>query len=129
MFSSPTHSEEESRALYESLNQKTAKLLSHGKSVVFDTNFNFRSDRDKLRQIADQYRAATIIVWVVIDVDVARQRAVHAEYIRNGYSATMNEDRFNDIVAKLEAPSEDEKVIKIDGTKLDEADVLALLST
>ena len=127
MFEDPTHSETESQSLYNELNKRTEELLSQGYSVVFDTNFNFYADRQKLRAIADKYNAETIVVWVIIDKDLARTRAVHTEYIRNGYSASMSEELFNKIVEKLEAPTKDEKVIKIDGTKLDRNEVIALL--
>lgn len=127
MFSDPTHSAQESLALYNELNERTDELLSEGRSVVFDTNFNFYTDRQKLREIASKYGAETIVIWVVISKDIARNRAVRTEYIRNGYSATMSEERFDHIVEKLEPPTEDEKVIKIDGTKLDRNQVIALL--
>jgi hypothetical protein len=52
---------------------------------------------------------------------------VHAAYSRNGYSASMSGEQFDAIVAKLEPPAEDEKVIKIDGTKLDREAVINLV--
>ena len=126
-FPNPTHSAEESLQLYDELNLQTEKLLQEGKSVVFDTNFNFRADRDKLRQIAEAANADTQIIWVTVDVDEAKKRAVHSQYIRNGYSASMTEDHFDQIVSKLEPPTEDEKVIKIDGTNLDRDELIELL--
>ena len=126
-FPNPTHSAEESLQLYDELNLQTEKLLQEGKSVVFDTNFNFRADRDKLRQIAEAANADTQIIWVTVDVDEAKKRAVHSQYIRNGYSASMTENHFDQIVSKLEPPTEDEKVIKIDGTNLDRDELIELL--
>src|SRR4051812_27656689 len=52
MFDVPTHSREESHILYDHLNERTAQLLKEGKSVLFDTNFNFYKDREHLRCIA-----------------------------------------------------------------------------
>ena len=100
---------------------------TYTKSVVFDTNFNCRADRDKLRQIAEAANADTQIIWVTVDVDEAKKRAVHSQYIRNGYSASMTENHFDQIVSKLEPPTEDEKVIKIDGTNLDRDELIELL--
>lgn len=127
LFPNPTHSPEESIKLYDDLNERTWQLLKHGKSVVFDTNFNFHADRLKLRKLAENAGADTEIIWVTVDVNEAKKRAVHTEYKRNGYSASMTEEHFNEIVSKLEPPAEDEKVIKIDGTNLDREDLIKLL--
>ncbi len=127
MFEEPTHSQQESLQLYDELNRRTEDLLSKGKSVIFDTNFNFFADRQKLRDIADRQSADTIVIWMVTPEHVAKDRSVYASISRNGYDASMTEQKFDQIVAKLEPPSRDEKVIKIDGTKIDKAEVLALV--
>jgi predicted kinase len=128
MFEQPTHSKEESIQLYDELNRGAEALLAGGHSVVFDTNFNFHEDRQKLRDIASRHGAETIVVWVTIPVEVAKDRAVCTEESRNGYQFQMTEAEFEAIVSKLEPPTKDEKVIKIDGMKLDEQAILALLS-
>lgn len=127
-FPDPTHSEEESLALYDQLNQKAESLLGEGKSVIFDTNFNFREDRQKLREIANRQDAATFVIWLNTPQSIAKSRAVGSAINRNGYMVSMTEERFDNIVSKLEPPTEDEKVIKIDGTKLDASNVMTLLS-
>lgn len=128
MFAKPTHSEEESLQLYNALNQKTDQLLAEGRSVAFDTNFNFKADRDKLRQIADKHDAETIVIWMTTPEAVAHTRAVHAPEFRNGYMQGMTHEQFSSIVSKLEAPDENEKVIKIDGTDLDLDEAARLLN-
>jgi hypothetical protein len=40
---------------------------------------------------------------------------------------SMSEEQFDAIVSKLEPPRDDEKVIKINGTKLDRETVIALV--
>ena len=127
MFDSPTHSRQESNELYAYLNEQTRDLLSDGKSVIFDTNFNHKKDRDHLKQIAEQNGAETIIVWVNTPVDLARERAVHSQILRNGYDFTMSKEQFNEIASKLEEPEESEKVLKIDGTKVDDSEIRRLL--
>lgn len=121
MFSNPTHSEAESLALYDHLNQRADSLLTDGHGVIYDTNFNFRADRQKLRDIAARHDALVRVIWVSTPKEVAKQRAVgqHTDG-RNGYSVTMTDEQFETIAAKLEAPTEDENYLKIDGTKLDE---------
>ena len=128
MFGTPTHSEQESLQLYNALNLKVDELLEQGKSVVFDTNFNFFDDRQKLRDIARKNNAETTLIWLTTPTEVARERAVCPSEIRNGYTSGMTEAEFETIAAKLEPPHENEKVIKIDGTKLDPSQALSLLS-
>ncbi len=57
--------------------------------------------------------------WIDTPLDIAKQRALDPNTIRNGYTRSMTETQFNDIVSKLEPPRDNEKFIKIDGTKLD----------
>ena len=128
MFGQPTHSEEESKKLYDVLNKRTEELLAEGKDVVFDTNFNFLEDRRKLREAARHQGAETVVVWVVIPEPLARHRAVDRGLKRNGYHTRLTEAEFDRFVSKLEPPLADEKIIKIDGLKLDRPTVLSLLS-
>lgn len=127
MFVNPTHSKEESLKLYDELNRRTEKLLAAGRSVVFDTNFNFCDDRRKLREIAGLHGAETVVIWISVPEEVARHRSIDSGMKRNGYHTRMSEKHFNELVGKLEPPAKDEKVIKIDGTKLDREMVLKLL--
>jgi predicted kinase len=127
LFPHPTHSLEESTILYEKLNERTEQLLAEGKSVVFDTNFNFYADRQMLAEIAQRHNATTLIVWMSTPLDIARKRAVGAQEKRNGYTLHMTDDQFNTIVAKLEPPRENEETLKIDGSQVDKQSVIELL--
>lgn len=127
MFEHPTHSEEESQELYNHLNKRAAELLAAGCSVVFDTNFNFYDDRQKMRDIAATAGADCLLIWIDTPVEVARQRAVGVGEMRNGYHMKMSQEHFDELAAKLEPPVENEKAIKIDGAKLDAKATLRLL--
>lgn len=127
MFPEPTHSHQESVQLYEYLNHRAAELLASGEDVVFDTNFNFYNDRESLREIANTNNTETVIVWLTTPKEVARKRAVCIPEMRNGYMWEMTDEQFDSITSKLEPPRKHEKVIKIDGTKLDPQQVIDLL--
>ena len=127
LFGHPTHSQAESSYLYEKLNADTEQLLAVGKSVVFDTNFNFYSDRLKLAEIAKRYDAETIIVWMTTPLEISRERSVGSHERRNGYAIHMSGDQFDSIVAKLEPPHETETVIKVDGSQVDKDTIIKLL--
>jgi len=127
LFGEATHSQAESLKLYDYLNDEAEKLLAQGRSVVFDTNFNFRADRQKLSDIADRQGAETILIWISLPVEVAKRRVVNKVDPRNGYLVAMTEAQFDAITAKLEPPAPDEKVIKIKGSKFDADEVIKLL--
>jgi predicted kinase len=119
MFQPPTHSQAESAELYEYLNERTAHFLQSGTSVVFDTNFNFRKDRDHLRSVAERAGADVVLIWMTTDKAIAKDRALHGDHAeRNGYDASMDETTFERIVSHLEAPTEDEAPIRLNGVDL-----------
>jgi predicted kinase len=127
MFDHPTHSVEESRKLYAYLNTIAEQMLASGKSVIFDTSFNFAKDRDHLRRIAETQGAETTVVWVTTPQELSRKRALEGGNSRNGYDAPMTAEQFDRIAHHLEAPQPSEKVIKIDGTNVDKAALIQQL--
>lgn len=118
-FVSPAFDEAENNSLYEQLNSETALLLGQGKNVVFDTAFNHFKDRQKLRVVADEHRARTLVVWVQTPSEVARERAT-----RNTKSqptrilGDMTHGHFDKLSQKLEEPRKGEETIILDGTKI-----------
>jgi predicted kinase len=119
MFEKPTHSKHESRMLYDVLNERVDQLLSEGKSVIFDTNFNFYSDRQLMRDIAAKHGADAKLVWVKTDVNLARERATHIHHsYRNGYTVSMPVEQFDRMANNLQPPEKDEHPVILDGTKI-----------
>jgi predicted kinase len=127
MFGKPTHSKQETRQLYDHLNQAADYLLANGRSVIFDTNFNFYKDREHLRQIAAEHGADTVVIWITTPKELAQKRAVEDRNLRNGYEFPMPVKDFERMAHNLQEPRKDEKTIKIDGTKLDREQAIAQL--
>jgi predicted kinase len=128
MFGRPTHSPKESSELYSYLNNKTDELLQHGKSVIFDTNFNFKSDRDYLREIAKKHNAEMLIIWLTTSKELARERATHDDHRqKNGYHEIMSLEDFERLSDHMQIPEADEYYIAIDGTDVDQDKLLGLL--
>lgn len=127
-FPNPTHSRTESKQLYDELNTKTAQLLASGRSVIFDTNFNFYADRQLLRQIAVDNNAQAVLIWVNTPKAVSHQRAVHGKASRNGYAINITEADFERMAGNLEIPKDSEQAIAIDGTHLEPTVVYQALS-
>jgi predicted kinase len=119
-FAHPTHSHQENLELYKQLNRETAELLIQGKSVIFDTNFNFYKDRERLRAIAADAGASCVIIWVATRKDLARIRAVEqSEGQKTRVWGNMSIEDFERIAGGLEEPRHHEKVIKLDGEHID----------
>jgi predicted kinase len=127
-FTNPTHSRAESKQLYDELNDTTARVLASGKSVIFDTNFNFYDDRQLLRHIAADNSALAILIWVNTPKSVAHQRAVYGKVSRNGYAVNITEDDFERMAGNLQPPHADEHAVAIDGTQLDPPTVYQALN-
>jgi predicted kinase len=124
-FTNPTYSNAESKVLYAILNELTDKLLGEGKSVIYDTNFNFRRDRQLLRVMAGRQDVRTVVVWVQTPVALARKRATGAtETHHTRILGNMPLDHFERIVHNLEPPTTDEHVITFDGHHIT-ADIVA----
>lgn len=124
----PTYSDDETKALYERLNTETSELLHKGKSVVFDTNFNYKKDRDYLRQIASRNGARTVVVWIRTPKPIAKKRAVHEAHLHHTrILGSMPEASFDRLASDLETPDTSESPIILDGTELSEQDIVTAL--
>jgi predicted kinase len=127
MFNNPMHSRSESKKLYDHLNAITDQLLGEGKSVIFDTNFNFYKDRQHLRKIAEKHGAQTVVIWITTPKEIAKQRAVHERQLRNGYEFVLPESEFDRMSNHLQEPHEDEHALKIAGEGVTEDTVAKIL--
>ncbi len=130
MFKNPSHSHKENLELYDELNKKTQSLLGEGKSVIFDTNFNFYKDREKLRKIAAEEGAKTVLVWMTTPKDVARERAVNHPLDGEHHRVwgNMSLETFERIAGNLEEPKEDENPVKFEGVNLSQQAVAQALN-
>jgi len=118
-FKDPQYSHEENVVLYDALNQQTDDLLATGKSVIFDTNFNFYKDRQLLRDIADKHGVTTTVIHLVTDRELSKHRALnHDESHHTRVLGTMSGDDFDRIAGNLEPPHGDENSVEINGVDL-----------
>lgn len=128
MFGHQTQASQDSKQLYRALNKKADELLREGRSVVFDTNFRFRKDRDALREIATKAGAYTVIIWVTTDRTTAKERATHlAEHAPNRFFGNISEDDFNRVTSHIQEPTPEEQVLAIRGVDVTKSSIAALL--
>lgn len=119
LFDKPTHSSVESQIIYSYLNTKTSRLLSEDHSVVFDTSFNLRKDRDHLRLIANDHQALSLVLWINTPKHIAKQRALSTNHqLRNGYDKVMTEQHFEYLCQQLSPPDPDEHYLMLNGTDI-----------
>lgn len=120
LFKPVTYSAKESKILYTKLNNLCEDYLKAGESVIYDTNFNFKADRQLLRKLAIDNNADLKLVWIDTDKNLARQRATSENQDSDTrVLGTMSESDFERISGRLEKPTEDEQPIIISGDKLD----------
>jgi len=130
MFLKPTHSRQESDKLYAHLNEVTDRLLGEGKSVIFDTNFNYYKDRQLLREIAAKHNAQTMIIWMTTPRELCRTRATEQSHDQETRVwGNMPPEDFERIASHLQPPHDDEHPVKIDGTHITAEIVAEALDT
>lgn len=118
-FNIPTHSSEENDRLYHELNQRAGQLLAAGKSVIFDTNFNYFRDREKLREIAAAHHADCQLLWLQTEPALAKARATMADGTQSTRPlGDMDAKTFDRIALNLEPPRDNESFIAVDGTRV-----------
>lgn len=128
MFGTPTHSPLETKQLYDVLNKRVIDMLATGNSVVYDTNFNHRHDRQRLTGQAAAVGARTIVVWITTSDTLAKQRAMaptHDQPTR--ILGSFEAEVFDRIAGHLEPPQADEHVVQLMGTSLTQHDVAVAL--
>lgn len=128
MFIHPTHSHKESQELYAYLNARVEEHLQAGTSVVFDTNFNFREDREHMRKIARRAGAEIVIIWVRTAKDIAKHRAVNDSHDKpTRLFGNMHSRTWDRIAGHLQPPTNEPDVIELDGADLDKEETLQRL--
>jgi predicted kinase len=129
-FPNPTHTQQENLKLYAQLNDETRQLLQAGQSVIFDTNFNFFKDRERLRAIAKDTGANAVVIWLTTSKELARARAVaHPSPTDTRIWGNMSDADFNRITSHLEEPRPEEHAIQLDGTTVTRDEVAGALAT
>lgn len=115
----PDYSADENAKVYHHLNELAAQLLREGKSVIYDTNFNYYDDRQKMRQIAQAANARTVLVWVQTDRSLAKMRATQNAHLQSHrVIGNMPEATFERMAGNLREPLADEEYIVIDGSRV-----------
>lgn len=128
LFPKPTYSQEEHDAVYTTLNQQAEKLLSEGKSVIYDANLNRYEFRLEKYMLCERANAKAVLFWVQAPRELARERAVLRGHHHLVPKDETFETMFDRVTGVIEVPREDEPVYIIDGTQLNEGAVSEILA-
>lgn len=128
MFKTPKFTQVENDLLYNRLNEEAVNHLNAGESVVFDTSFNHREDREQMRRLAKEANANYILIWVKSPESTARIRATQDAHIQPARpQGDMSDQDFDRLISKLEIPTDNEEFIELDGTKITDKYVAKML--
>lgn len=112
-------------AAHEIMHREAGKLLPEKASLIFDGIHLGKSDRDRVRAVADQYGAYAAIIYATASPQVIKERlrqrlrqAEHGEQTTGESKFAITSEQFASIASYLEAPSGDEEVFVVD-TSLD----------
>jgi predicted kinase len=107
-------SAEEWTETYNEAYRRIGLVLSRGKSVL-DDSVNFTKDlRDRLRALAGRYGASTTVISVDIPLPEAQRRWQENRQTR--VRANVRDSDFAYVVEQFEPPTDDENVLRYDGS-------------
>jgi predicted kinase len=96
-----------------------ARLLSSGKSVVYDNTNARKEHRDFIRGIADKSKAKTMTIFVNTPIDLIRERQRKNKFSKE--RVDVNAEDFNEVLQQLEPPVGEENMFEfIPETNLEE---------
>ena len=120
IFKPPQYTDEERVTLFDFADYLAEEFVSKEVSVVYDANFNFKKDRDKLKKIAKKRGATYKIVWIKTDEKQAlkrlKDRYKKADSKSKDIYRPIDEAIFYDLKSEMEVLTSNEAVIIIDGT-------------
>jgi len=104
--------------IFQAVDYAAKQVLEAGHDVVYDSNNNRRDTREAKREMARQFNASVIAIWVKAGRDIAVKRVQNREEaidqrVFDELSGSKVIDRH---IANFDPFSSDEEVIEIDGT-------------
>lgn len=119
-YPEPTYTKDESRAVFGFMDYLAEEALSKGISVVYDANFNFASDREKLEGIATRQNSIHALVHIQTPEDVAfprtQSRHDNAHETEKDIYRPITKEVYEELKAEMEPLGTSDRVIAINGT-------------
>lgn len=113
LFEEPGYSPSEDKVVINLADYMIEQFLSAGLSVVIDGMNDTRVRRHSLREMARQYKAHPIVIWVQTDVNTAFNRASHRDR-RNPYdkyAMELDNDDFERRASHVKLPQHEDYIV------------------
>lgn len=98
--------------IYQLMYRKIEEALKEGKTVIHDTGNFTKYERSLIRNIADKAGIEYHTIFVYTPINIARQRWLENKKTNKRFY--ISEKSFQDAVAEMEPPGEDENSITYD---------------
>jgi len=95
--------------------ERAARLLEAGRSLVYDTTAFNRRQRQGLRDLAGRHNAESVLLWVSTSRDEARRRWARNNETRERFA--VHAEDFDMIANHFEPPDNDEPRLTYDGAQ------------
>lgn len=130
MVRRPTFEFTEGRMVYDTVTFIAEQHLMQGKSIICNGNYHVRRSRQEMKTLADKYDADFRILWIKTPYDVAKERITTREHEIPVEKMVHHPLELLEMMhTRHEAPTDDEPVIEIDGTRAYEDQRKALSNT
>jgi predicted kinase len=123
LFPNPQFTAQEHAEVYTYLNSKCRRLLTEGKSVIYDANLNRRAHRQEKYDIAKGLNAETVLFWIKTPRKLAKERAVGLERSHFVPQHETANEMFERIAGVIEPPDTTEATITLDGTHISQEEI------
>lgn len=117
LFEQPQNDKREAEIIMHVMNYMTEEFLNAGMSVVYDMNALRSAQRRHLRELAGQFKAKTLLVWVQVDPESAFARTVKRDRRKTDdrYAAELDRSAFDDFTKDMQNPGQNEHYLVISG--------------
>ena len=130
LFKKSNFTQDEHTELYQHIEKNVEKLLSEGKSVIYDANLNRLEHRIEKYTLASKFNLKTILIWVQTPKELAKKRRVQHEPQPDLTPQDESpESMFDRIAGVFEAPlPANEEFVIIDGQHVNAESIRVMLS-
>lgn len=117
MIETPTFSPEENDLVYKEMARLAHGKLAQGVSIIYNGNYNQRTRRQVMRDMAESVNARCVTLLVETPIEIVRERIQTRNHeIPVGKMVHQPLELLERMQKAFEAPTSEEFVIRIDGT-------------
>lgn len=113
LFEKPRYDEQENMLVDHLMKYMTEEFISAGLSVIYDSNATRLSHRRELRNLANKFKAESVLVWIQIDGDSAQARLTHRDKRKTDdkYAIQYNDRTFQEYIQKMQNPKNEDYIV------------------